>query len=497
VVFSFFKKDPKDAKKVTGARGRPAAAGSRPTGGTEVTTRPSAKPIGRPLDGPTSRIPGGGHGPDSIVPQRERARMTAAKIDEIEAQMARDLLGRPSRTTVPGGPATRPLTTLPGGPTTTAATTTTPAAEAPDPIEVNSAILAGNIDAIEISESGGGSVIDETAILFANGETDAAEAMLRAGLRRDDLGPATRMAWHMLFEIVNHRGDRAAFEQLTMDYALRFEHSPPAWIDYEEAPAARPVGAGAAAVRPAAEENGNVRLPAVIDADILGHLEKLRALTATHAGVQLDVSDSTQIDIGGAGMLLRVIGAFKRSDRDLTLAGAEVLAGALARSVESGRRDPSDALWMLLLELQRLLGRHEEFEETAIQYCITFEVSPPPWEPAPRNLKVAPATAAPAAPAAEAAAAGAPLELRGTVGGDGEPHLGRLITAARGQQRVVIDCQQLRLLSFAAGSGLLGAVRRIRQGGSTVELRNVSAVVAALLNLLGVAALAKLHQRYE
>jgi ABC-type transporter Mla MlaB component len=496
VVFSFFKKDPKDARKVTGARGKPAAAGSRTNGGTEVTTRPSAKPIGRPLDGPTSRIPGGARGPDSVVPERERARMTAAKIDEIEAQMARDLLGRPTRTTVQGGPMTQPLTTLPGGPTT-AATAPAPAAEEPDPIETNSALLAGNIDAIEISESGVGSVIDETAILFANGEVDAAEAVLRAGLRRDDLGPATRMAWHMLFEIVNHRGDRAAFEQLTMDYALRFEHSPPAWIEYEDAPAARPGGAGAAAGRPAAEDNSSVRLPAAIDAGILAHLERLRALTATHAAVQLDVSDATQVDIGGAGMLLRVIGAFKRSDRDLTLAGADVLAGALARAVESGRRDPSDALWMLLLELQRMLGRHEEFEETAIQYCITFEVSPPPWEPAPGNLKVAPATAAPAAPTAEAAPAGAPLELRGTLSGDGEPNLGRLISAARGQKHVVVDCQQLRLLSFSAGSGLLGAVRKIRQGGCAVELRNVSAIVAALLNLLGVVALARLRQRYE
>jgi ABC-type transporter Mla MlaB component len=405
---------------------------------------------------------------------------------------------------VAGGPATQPLTTLPGGPTTTPSTAA-PVAEAPDPIDVNSAILGGNIDAIEISESGGGSVIDETAILFANGEVDAAEAVLRAGLRRDELGPATRMAWHMLFEIVNHRGDRAAFEQLAMDYALRFEHSPPAWIDYDDAAAARPAGgaagaagaAGGAAARPAANDGSSVRLPAAIDAGILGHLEKLRALTATHAEVQLDVSDAAQIDIGGASMLLRVIGAFKRSDRELTLAGADVLAGVLARSVESGRRDPADALWMLLLELQRMLGRNEEFEETAIQYCITFEVSPPSWEPAPGNLKVAPATASCAAATAEAVPAGAPLELRGALAGDGEPQLGRLVAAARGQQQVVIDCQQLRLLSFGAGSGLLGAVRRIRQGGCAVELRNVSAIVAALLNLLGVAALARLHQRYE
>jgi ABC-type transporter Mla MlaB component len=503
VVFSFFKKDPKDAKKGAGGRGK-SPAGPRTGGGTDVATRPMPKPIGRPLAGPTNRsldrssLPATGiPTTETALPDRERqrdhARKTAAKIDAIEAEMARDLMhgmGRNSGSPAPA-PAPAPATIVRSGNTIPPMGKQTTIV-APS-LEVNSEMLAGDVDAIEINTSGGSSVIDETAILFSNGQLDAAEAVLRAALRRDDLGGSARMAWLMLFELVNQRGDRRAFEQLTMDYALRFENSPPAWMDYVEATPSRPV---ASAAPQAAPQSGapSVRLPPLIDAGIVAQLEQLRALTAAHAAVQLDVSEARSVDIAGASLLLRVLSAFKRSHRELTLVGAAGFADVLSRSVESGRRDPSDALWMLLLEVLRMLNRHEEFEEAAIQYCITFEVSPPSWEPPAANLKVAAASNAPAA-TADSAAAGSPIELRGVVEGDGEPHLGRLLVATKNQQQVVIDCLHLRRLAFSAGSALLGTLQRIRKAGTAVELRNANTLVAALLHLLGVTAIAPVHTR--
>jgi ABC-type transporter Mla MlaB component len=509
VVFSFFKKDPKDARKGAGSRSGPPSS-PRTGGGAEVATRPMPKPIGRPLPGPTNRsldrssMPSTGlQTTETALPDRERqrdhARRTAEKIDAIEAEMARDMMHGMTRGAVVPPPAAAappaPATVVRSGNTLPpmGRSTTIVAAS----LDVNSEMLGGDIDAIEINTSGGSSVIDETAILFSNGQLDAAEAGLRSGLRREDLGNSARLAWLMLFELVNQRGDRAAFEQLAMDYALRFEDSPPAWMDYSDAATVRPAaGAASAAAQPAAQSGApSVRLPARIDAAIVGQLEQLRALTAAHAAVQLDVSDAREVDIAGASLLLRVLGAFRRSHRELTLVGAAVFADVLSRSVESGRRDPADALWMLLLEVLRMLGRHEDFEETAIQYCITFEVSPPSWEAPAANLKVAAASNAPATPA-EAAAAGTPLELRGVVEGDGEPHFGRLMSATKNQQQVVIDCLHLRRLAFSAGSSLLGVLQRIRKGGATVELRNANPLVAALLHLLGITATATVHTRH-
>ena len=92
----------------------------------------------------------------------------------------------------------------------------------------------GNVNAIELQAEGGGSAIEETAILFANGLIEPAEAGLRAAIQSDQLGESAQRGWLMLFELLQQRGDKAGFDSLTIEYVLRFESSPPAWIDYKD-----------------------------------------------------------------------------------------------------------------------------------------------------------------------------------------------------------------------------------------------------------------------
>jgi hypothetical protein len=103
-----------------------------------------------------------------------------------------------------------------------------------EPLDIISEDWAGNVNAFEVSAEGGGSAIEETAILFANGLLEPAEAGLRAAIQSDQLGEAAQHGWLMLFELLQQRGDRAGFDSLTIEYVLRFESSPPAWIDYRD-----------------------------------------------------------------------------------------------------------------------------------------------------------------------------------------------------------------------------------------------------------------------
>lgn len=491
MVFSFFKRDPKDAKD----RSRKSGSGARP--GKPAGARVPPAPVGRPLAEPVNRSLNRASLPsqrfattENAIPDKELARSlameTAAKIDAIESEMARDFL-RPSQQNVggdTGGGAAVATQRL-------SATLPVPAAIASrddDAFDAHGDALGGSIDAIEIHTSGAGSVIDETAILFANGQIDAAEASLRAAIEADDLGHARQMAWLMLFELVNQRGDRAAFEQLTMEYALRFENSPPAWVDYLATAAQRPaVGA------PPPAGAAVVRLPDVVDANVVKPLEQLKQLAASHPTLTLDASGVRSIDLVGAELLLRVVNAFKRASHELIVQGAEQLVNPLRAAIEPGRRDASDAGWMLLLEVFRLLGRQDDFDETGIQYCITFEVSPPSWEPAPPNMKTR--AAAPAAVAATAAAGDDPLTWRGVIEAEGEPFFGRLAAQARVQKELVVDCGQLRRMAFSAASALLTLVMKLQQGGAAVEFRNVNVMVGALLQLLGITAIAAVQLR--
>jgi anti-anti-sigma regulatory factor len=494
VVFSFFKKDGKDG-------GRSGAGGSSPArSSAKPAAKPVAKPVGKPLPDPAARaarpLPQVKFATtENALPARDLARSlameTAAKIDAIESEMARDFL-RPAANT--GGPITGsgsgPATGGPKPPAAMPAQAPAPAPAAPaDVLDPGTDAFLGNINAIDVNTSGAGSVIDETAILFANGQLDAAEATMRTGIDTDTIGENRQTAWRMLFELVNQRGDAAGFEQLTMQYALRFENSSPAWMDYSAA------AVNAPATPAAALPSGPlVALPAVVDAQIVKTLEHLKALAAQHAALTLDVSAAKSIDLVGAELLLRVVNAFKRSNHELTVLGAEQLLEPLRGLVESGRRDASDAGWMLLLEVLRLLGRQADFEETGIQYCITFEVSPPSWEPAPPSLKTRAASAA--AAAAEAVSdTYDPLDWRGVIEREGEPFFGRLALEARNSSHLTVECRLLRRMAFSTATTLLTLLMKLQAAGVRVDFVNVNPLVAALFHLLGITAIAGVQVR--
>jgi ABC-type transporter Mla MlaB component len=494
VVFSFFKKDSKPAKKVAG-RGPHAHAARSPA-------RPAphdARSLSRPLPGPVNRSLNRTSTPaapsfattENAIPDRELARSlamaTAAKIDAIESEMSQDFL-RPRGTPVRDNIAANSVMTQPtsGQP---------PPAEEPEllplefdpppaavkheePFDPGEDATSYGIEAIELGTSDSSSALDETAILFANGQDQAAEAVLRSAIEADRLGAATERGWLMMFEFQQQRGDKAGFERLTMQYALRFEHSAPGWLDYEPA-GPRPE------VKP---DSPAVKLPTAIGANIVKPLEHLKALAMTNATLTLDVSDARSIDAVGAELLLRVFNAFKRASHELIVQGAEQLLNPLRAAIEPGRRDSSDACWMLLLDVHRLLNRQNDFEETGIQYCITYEVSPPSWEPFAINIKTRALTAV-------APSALDPLDWRGDVVADGEPLFSRMMAGARSQPRLVVECRHLKRMAFSAASALLGHVIKLQQLGTTVEFRNVNALVGALLQLLGVSAVAEVQLR--
>jgi len=157
---------------------------------------------------------------------------------------------------------------------------------------------------------------------------------------------------------------------------LRFESSPPAWIDYKDE-------ATTASAGKTAEGAPIVRLPDVVDANVVKVLEQLKNHSVQHQSLTLDTSGVREIDLVGAELLLRVINAFKRASHELMVLGADQLITPLRAAVEPGRRDQSDAAWMLLLEVFRLLNRQHDLRKPASSIasptrCRRLRGSPPP-----------------------------------------------------------------------------------------------------------------------
>ncbi|MCK7497805.1 MAG: hypothetical protein MZW92_48930 [Comamonadaceae bacterium] len=122
-----------------------------------------------------------------------------------------------------------------------------------------------------------------------------------------------------------------------MDYALRFEHSPPAWIDYSAAPAARPAGARSAAACAEWRANGaaaGVDRRRTSSSTLEQPARRWRRRTRRSSST---CRRARSIDLAGADLLLRVLKAFQRSQRELTLVGGRPAGRRCCRStVESG-----------------------------------------------------------------------------------------------------------------------------------------------------------------
>jgi len=339
VVFSFFKKDPKEAKK---AAGRTTPPPSQPRQSTRSDGADN-RSLARPLAGPVNRSLNNTSTPgkpafattENAIPDRELARSlamaTAAKIDAIESEMSQDFLrprGTPVRPNIAANsvlsdpvsvqlpaPEPDPLPELefPSPSPDVQPRSFAQAPEPDEPFDPGELATTHGMVAVELGSSDSTSALDEAAILFANGQDQAAETVLRNSIEADALGAATERGWLMMFEFLQQRGDKAGFERLTMQYALRFEHSAPGWIEYE-AEAPRPEVKGDTPV---------TRLPEKIGSNIVKPLEHLKALAMTNAKLTLDLSEARSIDPVGAELLLRVLKAFARASHELMILGAE------------------------------------------------------------------------------------------------------------------------------------------------------------------------------
>src|SRR6185369_9926995 len=75
----------------------------------------------------------------------------------------------------------------------------------------------------------------EAAVLYAGNFTEACTKLLRAEIK-DAKGAANKQAWLMLFDVYQIVSNRQEFDALSMLFSVKFEQSPPAWMDNADLP---------------------------------------------------------------------------------------------------------------------------------------------------------------------------------------------------------------------------------------------------------------------
>ena len=390
--------------------------------------------------------------------QRDIARATAMKIDAIESAMAFDIFNTPEPAW--GSRPARP-------PKPAASGATLPLLDEPTTELLGDDELPPSAVAAQSAP-----VVEEIAILYANGQAAVAEQMLVASL--PDAG-ADRTVWWMLFDLYQLTGQQDQFDNISIDYASKFETSPPPWTPAAPAETAQQSYAG---VMPTVAFAGR------LDATIAPQLERLQQLAASSPVLRLEFNRVNAVEPEGCALLLQALRGVQAQQRELIVVAAAELAEQIRAIIAVGRRDDTEAPWLLLLELLQLLNREKDFEETGMDYCVTFEVSPPSFV-APHKV----ATAARQHVSASPDRFMLPPQMEGNL----DELLAAIAAYAEQYPAVVFDCSRLARLEFGAAHQFHARLQALAQDGRKIEFRDINHLVAALLRLLGYADLAKIY----
>jgi hypothetical protein len=230
----------------------------------------------------------------------------------------------------------------------------------------------------------------------------------------------------------------------------------------------------------------------------------------------LDWAPLRQIDTEAGVQLRQLFREWSKQQIDMRWLAGDQFLQLLKDLVPVGLRDVDPALWMLRLEALRLVNRPDQFDETAIDYCVTYEVSPPSWERAKCRVRVSGQTLSTSGPAVSTQqlhseqsttfmestiteqtqmSASVQLELSGQLAGDISETL-RLMTAELGAATVVtVACAKLIRLDFMAAGDLLNWVLARRSENRTVIFSEAHRLVALFFGAMGINEHAKVKVR--
>jgi hypothetical protein len=242
----------------------------------------------------------------------------------------------------------------------------------------------GQAFAQDLSEVNHDPDLDEAVIAFANADFEQCEQSI-SGLTSPGGARAQHAeTWLVLFDLYRAIGQQHKFESLALDYAQQFGWSAPQWFSLPKL-----VAEAAAEDRPSTSRiEGQVGWisPEHIDAEVVA---KLASMTMQMPLPWVfDWSALHGLDTEACARLSELFRSWITQTLDMRWLGGEHLLSVLADSAPTGVRDVDPAYWQLRLDALRMTNRPDQFDEAAIDYCVTYEVSPPSWEPARCQVRV-------------------------------------------------------------------------------------------------------------
>ena len=318
------------------------------------------------------------------------------------------------------------------------------------------------------------SAVEEAAILYANERVTEAISVLLHFIKENtetrDLHP-----WLLLFDLYQLLGMKQQFDELSMEFIVKYERSAPVWE-----------GARAAtmAAKPQAKRGmaSAVLLKGEIGAAQHADIDRLPGLAATETGVKLDLAAASAIEAETAARLAAVLHGIRRGEKRISVAGAKEFLQIIKAQLDGAARQEM-RYWALLFELYQILSLQNEFEDAAIDYAVTFELSPPSWEALPETIQTAGASEAEAPePALEAEC----FVIEGVLSTDSDYKLRDLETHAATRTEIHIDMSNATRVDFVTVGAFIGTLVNLNQKGKQVVISGANGMIHALFDVMGV-----------
>lgn len=331
--------------------------------------------------------------------------------------------------------------------------------------------------------------LEEAAILFANADYVGAARCLNEVLARHakDEPADQHEIWMTLFDLYRATGRQEPFDALAIDYAARYGRSAPLWFSMP-----RQLG-----VAPAALDEAQAQRELVWNAPATLGQQSVTALQASLARAKppwtLNWGRLASIEAPALAALIELFGAWANQKVKLRFQGLAALHQVLQAHTVAEDRSLDPQWWLLRMALLRLTGQADDFEVVALDYCVTYEVSPPSWvDPKCSLLGEGAAESAggalAAAPDAGAGDDGAAVvaELVGEIEGDAQPTLAPLEVLMQKGRPFVIACDRLIRIDFAAVGSVLNWAAVQQAQGRELHFRNLHRLIAVFFNVIGI-----------
>ncbi|MDP1691908.1 MAG: STAS domain-containing protein [Burkholderiaceae bacterium] len=353
---------------------------------------------------------------------------------------------------------------------------------------------------VEVSEVVHDPELDEAVIAFANADFDQCEQSLTALTRTGGARAQHAETWLVLFDLHRATGQQHKFEALALEYAQQFGWSAPQWHSLPKL-----VAESAQQEKPrelrSAGEIGWI-CPPLLDTDAVA---RLRSVT-----LQLplpwvfDWSALQTVEAEAAAQLSELFRHWAPEPLDMRWLSGERFLLALQDAAPTGVRDADPAYWVLRLDALRLANRPDQFDEAAIDYCVTYEVSPPSWERARCQVRIGGSGLSTQSPPLSqvgevatsflessveehsGAVTMASVELSGQLVGDIGATLKQLDAQLASAPLVTVACTKLIRVDFIAAGDLLNWVLAKRGESRSVTFAEAHRLVALFFGAMGI-----------